>query len=132
MVAVSGDVAAELLIRQCSTDNETLGALLSSLRRSFVREEIGEALYDDLDAVLDEYARPTPDEVRQITERFRQVTSTLVSVVQYAVTPYPVDEVRRLIDLRAQWPRPQDAHGHLVRFAMAILSMLDLMGDAAP
>jgi hypothetical protein len=55
-----------------------------------------------------------------------------VNVVPYVVSPYPVDEVRRLIDLRTQWPRPQDAHGHLVRFAMTILNILDLMGDAAP
>lgn len=132
MVAVWGDVAAELLSQQSSTDDETLGVLLFSLRRSLVREEIGEELYDDLDAVLDEYARPTPDKIGQIAERFRKVTTKLVNVVPHVVTPCPVDEVQRLIDLRTEYPCPENAYGHLARFAITILSLLDLMGDAAP
>ncbi|WP_371551554.1 hypothetical protein OG266_38925 [Streptomyces sp. NBC_00554] len=131
MVAVTVDVAAQLLSRRSVNDEGTLGTLLFSLRRSLAREAIDEELYDDLNAVLDEYARPTPREVRQIAERFRKVTTKLLEVVPYLVMPYPLNEVRHLIDLGTEWPPAEQAPAHLVRFAMAILGVLDLMGDDA-
>ncbi|MFI8836357.1 hypothetical protein ACIGPN_36065 [Streptomyces afghaniensis] len=38
--------------------------------------------------------------------------------------PYPVDEMRRLIYLSAEHLHPDDAPGHLRRFALAILAIL--------
>ncbi|WP_241518509.1 DUF6415 family natural product biosynthesis protein [Streptomyces sp. CB03238] len=132
MVAVTAGVAAQLLTRRTSVDHDTLGTLLYSLRRSLASEAIDEQLYDDLDAVLDEYARPAPHEVTSIAKRFRQTTTKIVEVVPYLVRPYPVEAMRRLIYLSAEHPHPDDALGHLRRFAVAILAILDLMGDTAP
>ncbi|MFD7407990.1 DUF6415 family natural product biosynthesis protein [Streptomyces sp. NPDC059866] len=131
MVAVTAGVAAQLLTRPASNDHETLGTLLYSLRRSLASEAIDEQLYDDLDAVLDEYARPAPHEITTIVERFRKTTTKIVEVVPYLVRPYPVEAMRRLIYLSAEHPHPHDALGHLRRFALAILAILDLMGETA-
>jgi hypothetical protein len=51
--------------------------------------------------------------------------------VPQLVQPYPVEEMRRLTCLSAQHPQPQSAPGHLRRFALAVLALLDLIGDAA-
>ncbi|MFF4806432.1 hypothetical protein ACFY1U_50110 [Streptomyces sp. NPDC001351] len=130
MVAVTREVAAELTGR-CSTDDATLGVVLFSLRRSLAREAISEELYDDLEAVLGEFSRPDPDEVGVIADGFRKTTTKLVEIVPYLVKPYPIDEIRRVIDVSAEHPCPEHAQGHVVRFGLAILSILDLMGDDA-
>lgn len=131
MVAVTDDIAAQLLSRQSSDDQGTLGMLLYSLRRSLAEEAVYEHLYDDLEAVLGEYADLDPDEVTVIAEWFRTAATNFVEVVPRLVRPYPEDEMRRLIYLSAEHPRPDDGLGHLRRFALAILAILDLMGDAA-
>lgn len=131
MVAVTAGVAAQLLTRRNSNDHDTLGTLLYSLRRSLAREAIDEQLYDDLDAVLDEYAQPTPHQITAIAERFRKTTTEIVGVVPYLVRPYPVEAMRRLIHVSAEHPHPDDALGHLRRFALTILTILDLMGESA-
>lgn len=131
MVAVTADVATQLLSRRTSDDHETLGTLLYSLRRSLASEAIDEQLYDDLESVLGEYAHPAPHEVTAIAERFRKATTKFVEIVPYLVRPYPIDEMRRLIYLSAEHPHPEDAPAHLRRLALTILAILDLMGDTA-
>ena len=131
MVAVSADVAVRLLHPRTSNDHETLGVVLFGLRRSLASEAIDEQLYEDLEAVLGEYACPVPHLVAAIATRFREATTTFVEIVPHLVRPYPVDEMRRLIYLSAEHPHPNDAPGHLRRFALAILAILDLMGDTA-
>lgn len=130
MVAVAADVAVRLGQR-ASNDRETLGGVLYGLRRSLAREAIDEQLYDDLEAVLGEYAHPAPHEITASAERFRKATTDLVEIVPYLVRPYPVGEMRRLIYLSADHPHPDDAPSHLRRLALAILTILDLMGDSA-
>ncbi|MEV0487389.1 DUF6415 family natural product biosynthesis protein [Streptomyces sp. NPDC050508] len=131
MVAVTADVAAQLLNRQASTDEVTMGALLYCLRRSLAYEAIDEQLWDDLDAVLGEFAPPAPYEMADIATRLRTATTGLVEIVAYDVRPYPVRQMRRLIFLSAEHPPPDGVRGHLNRFAMAILAVLDLLGDDA-
>ncbi|NNN34640.1 hypothetical protein HLK59_30630 [Streptomyces sp. S3(2020)] len=128
---MTDDVAAQLLSRQTSDDQGTLVTLLYSLRRSLAEEAVYEHLYDDLEAVLGEYADLAPVEVTVIAEWFRTAATNFVEVVPRLVLPYPEDEMRHLIYLSAEHPRPDDALGHLRRFALAILVILDLMGDAA-
>jgi hypothetical protein len=132
MVVVTVGVAAQLLRRGVSHDHETLGTLLHTLRRSLAGEAIDEQLYDDLEAVLGEYAHLAPHEVTAIARRFRRAATKVVEVVPHLVRPYPIDEMRRLIYLSAEHPHPGGAPGHLRRFALAILAILDLMGDTAP
>jgi len=52
-------------------------------------------------------------------------------VVPHLMQPYPVDEMRHLIYVSAEHPAPEGAHGHVRRLALAILTLLDLMGDDA-
>ncbi|MFC6067005.1 hypothetical protein [Streptomyces ochraceiscleroticus] len=131
MVAVTREAAGELT-RQCSTDTPTLSTLLFALRRSLAYDEINaEKLYDGLNAVLDEYARPAPDEIKNITEQLQQLTPPLVQAIPYLVTQYPTNEVRRLIVLSTQRPCPEQAYRHLVRYAMTLDELLGLIGDAA-
>lgn len=131
MVAMTLDVATQLLSRRAATDHKTAGMLLAGLRRSLAHEAITDELYDDLEAVLGEHARPTPQEIAVIAARFRMATTTFVEIVPHLVRPYPLDELMHLIDVSAEHPHFETAHGHLRRFALAILSLLDLMGDAA-
>ncbi|QYX82823.1 hypothetical protein K1J60_08045 [Streptomyces akebiae] len=128
---MTADVATQLLSRRTSDDHETLGTLLYSLRRSLASEAIDEQLYDGLEAVLGEYPHLAPHEVTTIAERFRKATTKFVEVVPYLVRPYPIDEMRRLIYLSAEHPHSDNAPGHLRRLALAILAILDLMGDTA-
>lgn len=130
MVAIAHETAAEMSGR-CSADDETTGLVLFGLRRSLAREAVTDELYNDLEAVLGEGAKPSPSEVAAITERLRSAATQLVEVVPYLVKPYPIDEMRRVIEMSARQPPPEGAHGHLIRFAMAILTLLDLMGDEA-
>ncbi|MDX2554756.1 DUF6415 family natural product biosynthesis protein [Streptomyces stelliscabiei] len=131
MAAVTEDVAIQLLSRRASTDDETVRVLLGGLRRSLAYEAVTDELWDDLEAVLGEHARLTQFETTVIVRRFRKATTTFVEIVPHLVRPYPLDELTRLIDLSAEQPRFDAAHGHLRRFALAILALLDLMGDAA-
>ncbi|MFF4031522.1 DUF6415 family natural product biosynthesis protein [Streptomyces sviceus] len=131
MVAVTVDVAAQLLSRRASNDRETVGMFLAGLRRSLAHEAITDELYDDLEAVLGEHAQPAPHETAVVAGRFRKATTTLVDIVPHLVQPYPVDEMRHLIYLSAEHPGPEGAHGHVRRLALAILALLDLMGDDA-
>lgn len=64
-----------------------------------------------------------------VAGRFREATTTLVQSVPHLLRPYPLDEIQRLIHVSAEHPCPESAHGHLRRFALAVLALLDLMGD---
>lgn len=130
MVTIAHETAAEMSER-CSADDVTAGIVLFGLRRSLAREAVTDELYDDLEAVLGEGAKPSPSEVAAIAERLRRVTTQLVEVVPYLVTPYPIDEMQHVIEMSARQPPPERAHRHLIRFAMAVLTLLDLMGDDA-
>ncbi|NGO66828.1 hypothetical protein G5C65_00310 [Streptomyces sp. SB3404] len=123
--------AAAQMSGRCSADDVTAGMVLFGLRRSLAREAVTDELYDDLEAVLGENAKPAPDEVPAIADRLRRATTKLVEIVPYLVAPYPIEEMRRVIDMSVQQPPPEQARGHLIRFAMAILTLLDLMGDDA-
>ncbi|WP_159039809.1 DUF6415 family natural product biosynthesis protein [Streptomyces sp. TP-A0356] len=112
---------------QWTTDRSALQTLLIALRQDLVEETV----YEDLEALLGEHASPTPDEAAALAGRFRRVVDQLVQIVPHRVQPYPVDEVRLVNRLHAERPSAQEARGHLRRFAMAILDVLDLMGETA-
>ncbi|MEU1149351.1 hypothetical protein ACFYO9_29210 [Streptomyces sp. NPDC005863] len=124
-------VCAELMRRRYTTAPDEVGPLLVALRRSQISLD-APALYGDLEAVLGEHARPTPEEIEGLAARFRQTTLSLIQLVPYTVTPYPVDEMYLLTELRAERPQPRNAHRYILRFALAIVDVLDLMGDNAP
>ncbi|KPI06240.1 hypothetical protein OK074_4218 [Actinobacteria bacterium OK074] len=128
---IAADAVARLLSRPAPDNRETLDLLFAGLRRVLVREAVGEQVYDDLEAVLGEYARPGPYEVSvAVAARLREVAATLVEeVVAYVVEPYPVGAVERLTAVCAEQPCARDARGHLVRLALAVLEILDLLGD---
>lgn len=130
MVAITRETAAAMS-GQCSADDVTAGMVLLGLRRSLAHEAVTDELYDDLDAVLGDNAKPALDEVPATADRLRRSTTKLMDIVPYLVTPYPIDEMRRVIDMSVQQPPPEQARGHFIRFAIAILTLLDLMGDEA-
>ncbi|WP_416985465.1 DUF6415 family natural product biosynthesis protein [Streptomyces sp. T028] len=129
MVAVMSDVAAPLPNLQWCTGPEVLEALQRALLRSLALETLDHQLFEDLEAVLGEHARPTPQEIVAIAWGLRQATTKLVESAPYLVTPYPLAEVRSLINLSAEHPGSENALGHLRRFALAVLALLDLVGD---
>ncbi|MCX5239077.1 hypothetical protein OG824_28150 [Streptomyces prunicolor] len=131
MVAVTADVAMGLPSPQVSDDREAMGVVLYGLRRFLAGEVIDEQLYEDLEAVHGEYAHPGPHLVTAIAARFRTAITTFVEIVPYVGQPCPVDEMLRLIYVSVEHPHPDDASGHPRRLALAILSILDLMGEAA-
>jgi hypothetical protein len=131
MVTVTYEATATALSQRCSTDDATVGTLLFGLRRFLASEAIDDQLWDDLEAVLGEFAPPASHEIAAITERLRTAATGLVEVVPRLVHPYPLRPVQRLIFLSAEHPHPENAQGHLNRFAMGILTVLELMGDVA-
>lgn len=76
-------------------------------------------------------ASPPPEEAARISDRFRRATTQLLQVAPHRVAMYPTDELLRLIALRDERPEADHAVVHLRRFAVAILAILDLMGDDA-
>lgn len=130
-MTIATNACAELMCRRYSAGSDALGPLLVALRRSQI--SIDESvLYADLEAVLGERARPTSEEVTELADRFRQTTAALIQLVPYTVRPYPVDAMYLLIQLRSERPEPQGAYRYVLRFAVAIVDVLDLMGDDAP
>ncbi|QEU90522.1 hypothetical protein [Streptomyces kanamyceticus] len=132
-MTLSTQACTELMIRPYTVEDTVAGRLLVGLRRSKARDGVdADALYDDLNTVLDEQHRPTSAEISRLADRFRQVTLVLIELVPLTVTPYPVDAMQLLIELRANQPCPQRSHRHILRFALAIVDVLNLMGDDAP
>ncbi|GAA1153322.1 hypothetical protein GCM10009654_06100 [Streptomyces hebeiensis] len=69
------------------------------------------------------------EEAARINDRFRRATTQLMQVAPHRVATYPAEELRLLLALRDERPEPGQAVPHLRRFALAILALLDLMGD---
>ncbi|WP_406003401.1 DUF6415 family natural product biosynthesis protein [Streptomyces sp. NBC_00829] len=69
------------------------------------------------------------EEAARITDRFRRATTPLMHVVPHRAAMYPTDELRRLLALRDERPSPDQALSYLRRYALAIVALLDLMGD---
>ncbi|MFB8086920.1 hypothetical protein [Streptomyces sp. NPDC055992] len=65
----------------------------------------------------------------RITDRFRRATRQLMQVAPYRVSNYPNRELSLLVALRDQEPTAGEALAYLRRYALAILAVLDLMGD---
>ncbi|MCB5911974.1 hypothetical protein [Streptomyces pinistramenti] len=158
MAAIDQAVAAELLSRPVSTENETLCRLVPALGRSLARDGFGDDLYDTLHEVVSDQsapsdnglparlarlalpvarrrpkprntAAPPPADIARIVDRFGRATKQLLYVVPHRITPYPVREVQLLLDLRDERPDPAQTVVHLRRWALAIMTILDLMGD---
>ncbi|MFE4173253.1 hypothetical protein ACFRR7_14575 [Streptomyces sp. NPDC056909] len=69
------------------------------------------------------------EEAARINDRFRRATTQLMHVAPHRAAMYPAEELRLLLALRDERPEPGQAVPHLRRFALAILALLDLMGD---
>lgn len=69
------------------------------------------------------------EEAARITDRFHRATAQLLQIVPHRVRWYPTQEVCRLLALRDERPAPDEALSHLRRYALAIVDLLDLMGD---
>ncbi|MFF2852973.1 hypothetical protein ACFVT5_42830 [Streptomyces sp. NPDC058001] len=65
----------------------------------------------------------------RINDRFGRATRQLLQVVPHRVTMYPTEEVGLLLALRDETPAPDAALPYLRRYALAIVGLLDLMGD---
>ncbi|MFG3213850.1 DUF6415 family natural product biosynthesis protein [Streptomyces tendae] len=120
-------------------DDETTSRVWLGLRRFLVSDAVTEELYEDLEAVLGEdAARPSAADCAAITSRLRSATAELVNVVPRLITPYSEMDAKAVADqtpivvlLSAERPAAGAEYGHLVRFANAVLTLLDLMGEAA-
>lgn len=78
--------------------------------------------------------RPRPaampqDEVDRLDDRFRRATARLVQVLPHRVASYPTETVQHLLAVRDEHPAPGAELARLRRFALALLDLLDLMGD---
>ncbi|MGW3957327.1 hypothetical protein ACWEKM_42065 [Streptomyces sp. NPDC004752] len=76
-------------------------------------------------------APTTAADAARIADRFRRATGQLVQVVPHRVAVYPTEELRLVLVLRHEQPSPAQALSYLRRHALAILAVLDLMGDDA-
>ncbi|MGW7427601.1 DUF6415 family natural product biosynthesis protein [Streptomyces sp. NPDC054813] len=102
---------------------------LTRLLLAFRQALVDDTEYEDLEAVFGEGSAPTSEEAVALTERLRDVLRHLIEIVPHRVAPYPVEEMR----LSGEEPLPQEACGHLRRFASAVLAVLDMLeGDLYP
>ncbi|MFG2865490.1 hypothetical protein [Streptomyces sioyaensis] len=69
------------------------------------------------------------EEAKRITDRFRRATRQFLQIVPHRVAMYPTEELRLLLALRDEQPNPYEALSYLRRYALAIVALLDLMGD---
>jgi hypothetical protein len=159
MVAVDVATAAELLSRPVSSQDEMKLRLAHALSRSLAAEGTSDDVIDTLEEVLSDRPGPaasrrrldgllvrldfplsrrqppkaapslSKEEAARITDGFRRATNQLMQVVPHRVEMYPTDELRRLFALRDERPAPDEAPSHLRRYALAIVALLDLMGD---
>ncbi|MFH8466018.1 hypothetical protein [Streptomyces sp. NPDC017991] len=131
MTAVMYESAAPLPVAAWAHDAETASRVDLGLRRFLASDAVTVDLYDDLETVLGENAaRLSPEDSLVISDRLKDVAPVLKEVVERLLKPYP-PEMDAVMDRSSEFPGPDDAHGHLVRFASSILSVLDLMGELA-
>ncbi|MFJ5952231.1 hypothetical protein [Streptomyces noursei] len=70
-----------------------------------------------------------PQDAARITACFRRVTRLLVQIAPYRTGDYPTQQIARLCELEEERPAETDVFGYLRRYAVAIVALLDLMGD---
>ncbi|MFE2157083.1 hypothetical protein ACFW9M_04630 [Streptomyces lydicus] len=158
MVAVDVATATGLLRRPVTENDVAKRRLIHVLSRSLADEGIPDDLIATLEEVLrdrpgaaaparkvdgfltraglpaprrrpPEIAPLSPEEAARITDRFRRATRLLMQVAPHRVAFYPTEELRLLIALRNERPDPGEALSYLRRYALAIVALLDLMGD---
>lgn len=131
MTALVYENAAPLPVAAFANDIETAGRVDFGLRRFLASDAVTADLYDDLETVLGEdAARLSPPDSAAISDRLGNVAPTLKDVVGRLLTPYP-PQMDAVMERSSEVPGPDDTHGHLVRFASSILTVLDLMGELA-
>lgn len=160
MVAVDVATAAELLSRPLSSRDEAARRLANALARSLAAEGISDDLIDTLEEVLSGWPGPAapdrklhtwlgrfglplprrqpPDalppsyeDATRIADRFRRATRQLLQTAPHRVAMYPTQELHLLLVLRDEQPGPDEALSYLRRYTLAILAVLDLMGNDA-
>ncbi|WP_370418985.1 hypothetical protein AB8O64_11045 [Streptomyces sp. QH1-20] len=161
MVAVNEATAAELLSQPVTPGDEVKLRIAYLLSRSLADEGISDDLIDTLEEVLSdrpagpaacgrkldallvrlgfplcrrqrpEVAPLSDEDAARIADRFRRATRQLMQVVPHRVAMYPTEELRLLLALRDEQTPPDEALSYLRRYALAILAVLDLMGDDA-
>ncbi|WP_198358395.1 hypothetical protein [Streptomyces fildesensis] len=158
MVAVDVATAAELLSRPLSPRVEAARRIIHGLSRSLAAEGISDDLIDTLEEglgvrfgpavpgrILDRWlgrlglplprlpppkALPLSDEdTARIADCFRRATRQLLQTAPHRAAMYPTHELHLLIVLRDEQPSPDEAPSYVRRYALAILAVLDLMGD---
>jgi hypothetical protein len=158
MVAVDVATASALLSQPVSAEDEAKRRLAHLLSRSLADEGISDDLIDTLEEVLSDRPGPAAPgrkhdgllarlglplsrqqppktapqsqaDAARITDRFRRATRQLMQVVPHRVAMYLTEELRLLLALRDEQPSPAEALSYLRRYALAILAVLDLMGD---
>ncbi|MFI8944140.1 hypothetical protein [Streptomyces syringium] len=161
MVAVDEATAAELLRGQVACEDEVKRRIAYLLARSLADEGIDDDLIDTLEEVLSdrpagpatrgrkldallvglgfplrrrripEVAPLSDEDAARIADRFRRATRQLAQVVPHRVARYPTEDLRRLLALRDEQTAPGEALPYLRRYALAIVAVLDLIGDDA-
>ncbi|MEV4864564.1 hypothetical protein [Streptomyces ossamyceticus] len=128
MATATADIAAGLPNLQWRTDARVLTTAHAALLRSLAAEVVNAQTFEDLEAVLGEHAHPTLRQAAYIAARFDETTRRLIRYMPY-LGPYPVDAITHLTMLSTQHPPIEYTHGHLRRFALALLDVVDQVGD---
>ncbi|AIA06712.1 hypothetical protein [Streptomyces noursei] len=158
MVAVDVATATGLLRRPVTENDVAKRRLIHVLSRSLADEGIPDDLITTLEEVLSDrpgavaparkmdgllarFGLPAPrqrppevcplgpEDAARISDHFRRATRLLVQITPHRVAFYPTEELRLLIALSNERPDPSEALSYLRRYALAIVALLDLMGD---
>jgi hypothetical protein len=117
---------------QFATDTRTLERLSHRLRTSVTEDQgprlaLSEALFEDLEAVLDKDAAPDPDDIRELSRRLHHVLGQLLRLA--APTPALATTAQDLV--REPCPHdPRLALGYVRRLALVVLDLADRMAGA--
>lgn len=108
-----------------ATDRGTLARLRAALCELRV-DGVSPTLYDDLEAVLGEYAEVGPAELPGLMHRLDGTLAELLSLLPFSANPVPRGVVDRVVTLIGASPEdPKQAIGLLRQIAVAVLDIAD-------
>ncbi|MBU6529681.1 hypothetical protein [Streptomyces mayonensis] len=106
-----------------------MNRIILALARSLAEDGLSDSVYDALNDVLDGLEGFAPEQLLQITNKFRSAVRQLVHTAPLRTLVYPADEIALLKTLHEEHPDLDGALSYVRRFAVAISALLDKMED---
>lgn len=108
-----------------------LRRVINALARSLADDRISDTIYDALNEVFDEATDHTPEQLLRLANALRSAARQLIHMAPYRTVFCPTAQLVRLRDLHDEHPPHEHSLSYVRRFAVAISTLLDEMGEDA-